>query len=364
MRFHRLRVCDVQRETEEAVSIAFEVPEALRPRFHFVAGQFVTLRLWLDGEELRRSYSLCSSPASRQWRIAVKRVPDGRVSTWLNTALRVGDTVEVAEPEGRFIYRPGSARERIMCVAAGSGITPVLSILTTALESNSQAKCFLLYGNRRVRDILFREALEDLRDRFLPRFSIVHCLSREAQEWPLQEGRIDRAKLERVFEHLVDPRSLDALYVCGPDALAELVSSTALSVGVAPSAIHRERFVAPGQLRPLTPRRETRAKSGEDGAVVTVPGAWVRLTCDGWTRAFFWKRDGTTLLDAGLAQGFDLPYSCKAGVCATCRARVLAGRVRMEENFALEAHEIAQGFVLACQAHPESDTLHVSFDVR
>lgn len=364
MRWYPLRIADVRPETEDAVSISFDVPVEDRAAFAFSAGQFLTLRAVIDGEECRRSYSLCSAPASGEWRIAVKRVPGGRMSNWVADTLRPGAVLELQPPDGRFVYRPGDTPERLLLIAAGSGITPILAIATTALTENPAAQVTLLYGNRRVRDILFKEEIEDLRDRHHTRFHVIHCLSREAQEAPLNEGRIDAPKLERLFGTLVEPRALSGLYVCGPGDLAEIVSAAARAAGVAADRIHRELFTAPGSApsarQPLRAASPVSAPSGPS----TGRCAKVRLTADGLTREFELAPDGPPLLEAALAAGADLPFSCKAGVCCTCRAKVLEGQVRMDANWTLEPHEVAAGFVLTCQAHPVSDTLVISFDER
>ncbi len=363
MRWYALPVAEIRPETDDAVSVRFEVPAQDRAAFAFSAGQFLTLRAVVEGEECRRSYSLCSTPASGEWRIGVKRVPGGRLSNWVADTLRVGDQVEVLPPDGRFIYRPAAGPERLLLIAAGSGITPILAIATTALTENPAAQVTLLYGNRRVRDILFKEELEDLRDRHHTRFHVIHCLSREAQEAPLNEGRIDAAKLARLFATLIDPGGLTGVYVCGPGDLAETATVAARAAGVAAERIHREHFTAPGSPQPVAPPKAVAGLPGPSGASAGCR-ARVRLTADGLTREFELAEDGPVLLDAALAAGADLPFSCKSGVCCTCRAKVLEGRVRMDANWTLEPHEVEAGFVLTCQAHPVSDTLVVSFDER
>ncbi|MFN3628943.1 MAG: 1,2-phenylacetyl-CoA epoxidase subunit PaaE [Casimicrobiaceae bacterium] len=362
MRWYPLRVAEVRPETEDAVSVRFEVPAQDRAAFAFSAGQFLTLRAVIDGEECRRSYSLCSTPASGEWRIGVKRVAGGRMSNWLADTVRGGHWVDVLPPDGRFTYRPAAEPERLLLIAAGSGITPILAIATTALAENPAAQVTLLYGNRRVRDILFKEEIEDLRDLHHTRFHVIHCLSREAQEAPLNEGRIDAAKLERIFATLIDPQSLTGVYVCGPGDLAETVTAVARAAGVAAERVHRELFTSPGAATPSVAPRSAAGKS--DAARPAMRLARVRLTADGITREFDLAEDGPALLDAALAAGADVPFSCKSGVCCTCRAKVLDGQVRMDANWTLEPHEVAAGFVLTCQAHPVSDTLVVTLDER
>jgi len=359
MRWHPLTIADVRVETERAISVAFDVASDMRPDFAYHAGQFLTLRAAIDGEEVRRSYSLCSPPISGEWRIAVKRVPHGRFSNWFVEHAHVGMTLEVAIPDGRFVYRPASDPERLLLVAAGSGITPVMAIAATALECNPAAQVTLLYGNATVPDIMFREALEDLRDRFLSRFQLIHCLSREMLDAPIARGRIDARKLDLLFSTLVQAATVTHVYACGPGDLADVVLQTAVAAGVPPERVQRELFLAPGQ-RPAV----ARSPSQPLAEAAASDGARVRLTADGKTREFCLPANGPSLLDAALAAGFDVPFSCKSGVCCTCRARLRSGTVRMDANWTLTADEIAAGYVLTCQAHPVSATLEVSFDER
>ncbi len=358
MRWHRLRIVQVQPETDAALLIGFEVPPDLRSEMAYQAGQFLSLRAWIQGEEVRRSYSLCSSPLDSLWQVGVKRVPGGVFSHWLHEHARPGLEIEVAPPEGRFVYRVPARPEpeHLLLVAGGSGITPILSIVQTALRSNPLAQVSLVYGNRRVRDIMFKEALEDLRDLFHDRFQLLHCLSKERQEAPLAQGRIDHAKMKRILGTCLDPQRLTGVYVCGPGDMAEACLAAAREAGVAEDRLHREWFAAPdGKPRAQAVRPREQAASN---------ASRVRITVDGLTRELSLAESGPAILDAALAEGIELPYSCKAGVCCTCRARLLSGTVHLDAHHSLTPAELASGHILTCQAHPTSATVELSFDAR
>jgi ring-1,2-phenylacetyl-CoA epoxidase subunit PaaE len=355
--FYPLVVSNIRRETADCVSIALNVPPELQEQFVFVAGQYVNVRCSFGDQEIRRSYSICSAPHSGELRIAVKRVEGGQFSQWANSLLREGDVLETMPPDGRFRYVPDASRaRRVLLLAAGSGITPMLSILTTLLEREPLSHVTLIYGNRRVRDIVFKEALQDLRDRFMTRFQLIHTLSGEVQESPLASGRLDAEKLRDLFASVVDPALLDDVYLCGPNEMIEQCVAASIAAGVAPEAIHKELFGAP---RPRVGNAAvaSTASNSDEGAQVTV-------TADGISRQLHVGFRGESILEVALAAGIDAPFACKAGVCCTCRARVTEGTVRMDANFTLEQDEIDRGFVLSCQAHPTSPTVALSFDTR
>ncbi len=355
--FYPLQVCDLRRETADCVSIAFAVPAALRETFAFVPGQHITLRTNIGEIEVRRSYSLCSTPESGEWRVAVKRVDGGQFSQWANALLRAGDLVDVMPPDGRFVFQPdASQRRHIVLMAAGSGITPMLSILSALLHREPLSRVTLVYGNRRVRDIIFKEQIEDLRDAFLTRFQLIHTLSGEPQEAPLASGRLDGDKVRQLFAQVIDPSGVDAVYLCGPNEMIEQCAAACIEAGIAENAVHKELFGAPA------PRRA--ASDQPNASAVSADTAAVTVTADGISRTLQVPLRGESILDIALAAGIDAPYACKAGVCCTCRARVTEGTVRMDANFTLEQDEVARGFVLTCQAHPTSTAVELSFDAR
>ena len=352
-RFHKLRVADVRRETADAVSIAFDIPPALTEMFRFEAGQYLTLRRMFEGEEVRRSYSICSGPDDGALRIAVKRIDGGRFSTWANDGIRPGDLIDVMSPTGRFgiACAPDAARVHVG-FAAGSGITPILSITRALLAREPASRVFLFYGNRSTAEILFREELEALKDRFLDRLSVFHVLSREQQDVPVLNGRLDAAKVRLLLRHVVPASAIDDVFLCGPTEMSEEIAATLLELGLAPTQIHAERFVSAldGVPRP----RPLPAPSG-------TPFATASVIADG-TRSEIPVAEGEAILDAALRAGLDLPYACKGGMCSTCRARVLEGTVRMTTNFALEPWEVEAGYALTCQAQPTSGHVVVDYD--
>lgn len=360
--FHSLTIADVRRETKDCVSIAFKVPSELRDTFRFAAGQYVTLRAMLDGEDVRRSYSLCSTPYSNEWRVAVKRVDDGVFSAFANTKLKEGDTIDVMPPDGRFCFEPTKHEQRhVLAIAAGSGITPMLSIITSVLEREPQSTVTLVYGNRRVRDIIFKEQLEDLRDRFLSRFQLIHVLSQEPHDSPLSNGRIDGKKIELIIAQLNMSPSMHCAYVCGPTQMTDGVISALQRAGLAESQVHRELF-APSSRRSFA---DAAGKARAANKSVNVPTAAVTVIADGIERVLpVPLKQGESVLEVALAAGIDAPFACKAGVCCTCRAQVLEGEVVMDANFTLEDQEVRRGFVLTCQAHPITEQVKISYDAR
>jgi len=344
--FHRLVIADLRRETADCVSLAFAVPPDLRATFAFVPGQYLTLRAMLDGEEVRRSYSICSDAS--ELRVAIKHVPGGLFSTYANTVLRAGDTLEVMPPEGRFGL-PADARTAV-ALAAGSGITPILAILKARLAAESESRFVLLYGSRSVAGILFRGALEDLKDRYLDRLTVIHLLSREEQDVPALAGRLDAGKLAALLPSAVDPAEVDHALVCGPGAMIDTLSEALATLGVDPARIHSERFTPSGR-RPPQPA----PAAGE------APFAMATIIHDGKTNRIP-VAAGEPVLEAAIRAGLDLPWSCRGGMCSTCRARLVAGGAAMTENYALEPWELAAGYVLTCQAHPTTTEVTVDYD--
>ena len=352
-RFHRLRVADVRRESADAVSIAFELPTELRAEYGFAAGQYLTLRTMLDGEEVRRSYSICSGPDDGELRIAVKRVDGGLFSEWANSLIHPGDVLDVMTPTGRFgvAHAPGEARVHVG-FAAGSGITPILSIAKGILGREERSRMFLFYGNRSIADMLFRKELEELKDRFMGRFSVFHVLSQEQQDVPILNGRLDAEKVRLLLRHIVPAGIVDHAFLCGPSGMSDEIEATLLELGLRPEQVHVERFVSVLGGRP-------RVKPPPE--VAEAPHATAVLVVDGRTREVP-VAAGESVLDAALRAGLDLPYACKGGMCSTCRAKLLEGTAEMTVNFSLEPWEMAAGFVLTCQAVPTSSRVVVDYD--
>ena len=348
--FVRLRVEAVDPLTADAVAVTFAVPDEHREAFRFAPGQHLTLRRVVDGQDLRRTYSVCSSAAGGPLRVAVKRLDGGAFSTWVADALRPGDELEVLPPAGRFGPRPDPARaRRYGLVAAGSGITPVLSIAATVLDVEPASEVVLVYGNRTSADVMFLEELADLKDRHPERLQVLHVLSREEQESELLSGRIDRARLERLLTTLVPVDDVDEWYLCGPFGMVTEGRSTLLDAGVEASRVHVELFHAD----PPPPRQRASGPAG-DAATVTV-------SLHGRSTTLAVERDGESILDRVLATRSDAPYACKGGVCGTCRARVVEGAVSMDVNYALEPDELAAGVVLTCQARPTTGTVRLEY---
>jgi len=354
--FHSLTIADLRQETPDAVSVAFAVPERLRQAYRFTPGQYLTLRATIDGEDLRRSYSICSGLDDGEWRVAVKRVEGGVFSNWVNDALRRGDTIQVMTPTGRFGVPPaqdrGQCRARTYALfAAGSGITPILSIVKTVLAREPASRVVLFFGNRNTPSILFRDQLEDLKDRHLSRLSVFHVLSREQQDIAVLNGHLDADKLRQLLPALLPPAAIDQALICGPLAMIEGMEAALLDLGVAPERVHVERF---------TPSPGTR-RAPVVVAPSEAPKAMATIVHEG-TRTIIPVAEGEAIIDAAIRAGLNLPYSCKGGMCCTCRAKLLEGKVEMEVNFSLEPWEIAAGYVLTCQSRPVSGEVVVDYD--
>jgi ring-1,2-phenylacetyl-CoA epoxidase subunit PaaE len=364
--FHPLRIERTSPEAAGAVAVTFAVAAPLRSQFDFRPGQFVTLRTTLDGREERRSYSICS-PHQRyeergEFEIGIKPVEGGSFSRWAVQALQAGETVEVMPPEGRFTPRVEGARHRVGFVA-GSGITPLLSIVSTTLQAEPHSRFTLVYGNQRVNTIMFNEALQDLKDRYPARLTLLHLLSRQPQETALLNGRIDEAKVGELLATLLPAEGIDEAFLCGPEGMIDGAHRALLQAGVAPERVHAERFYADGAL--AAPASKSIAP--EDQPVRATAGlsshTRLEIVLDGKTHSLAMGAQDK-VLDVALQAGLDLPYSCRGGVCCTCRARVLEGRVEMERNYTLEQWEVDQGFVLTCQSRPLTQKLTVSYDER
>jgi len=363
LRFHDLTVARVTPEAAGAVAITLAVPADLRAAFDFAPGQFLTVRATIAGADVRRSYSISSARSqlkNGEVELGIRPVEGGVFSNWAATQLKAGDTLRVMPPDGRFTVQKQRAIHRVG-FAAGSGITPILSILATTLEEQPASKFTLVYGNRRMDSVMFNEALQDLKDRYPSRLTLIHILSRQAQEVPLLEGRIDTAKVQAIIDAFLPVGSMDEVFICGPEAMIEETEQTLLEAGVKADRIRTERFTSP-TLEALNPEQKAKAVLGHKA---TRDGGEVQLTVvlDGKPYDMPMNKN-EKILDIALAMGLDLPYSCKGGVCCTCRCKVVEGSTEMEKNFTLEKPEVDQGFVLSCQARPTSGRVVVSFDER
>src|SRR2546423_5958141 len=352
-RFHRLAVSDLRREAADAVSMTFAIPKELEGDYSFTPGQYLTLRTTMDGEEIRRSYSICSGPDDGELRIAVKKVEGGAFSSWAADDLRAGDELDVMTPTGRFAVAHAPDQVRLYVgFAAGSGITPILSIAKGVLAREPHSRFFLFYGNRSTGGMLFREALEELKDRFLQRLSVFHVISGEEQDIPILHGRLDGEKVRVLLRSLVPAASVDHVFICGPTGMSEDIEATCRDLGIAAERIHVERFVSGlgGKPRPQAPV-----------PVSAPPKAIASLIIDGKRREVP-VAEGEAILDAATRAGVDLPFACKGGMCSTCRAKLVEGSAQMEVNYSLEPWELKAGFILTCQARPTSDHEAVDYD--
>lgn len=362
-RFHALRVARISPEAAGSVAITLAVPDELLAAFDFQPGQFLTLRASINGVDERRSYSICCTHGhlARQHELVVgiRPMEGGVFSNWAATVLREGDVLGVMSPQGRFVSRRPRALHRVG-FAAGSGITPILSIMASTLEDQADCKFTLVYGNRRMNSVMFNEALQDLKDRYPGRLTLIHILSREAQESDLLQGRIDGAKVRAIIDALLPVGSMDEVFICGPEAMIEATQAALETAGVPRRQIHAERFTSPA-LEALSPEARKVAAASQpprlDGVIA------LTVVLDGKAHELRMNPD-QHVLDVALAAGLDLPYSCRGGVCCTCRTRVLQGSVQMDKNFTLEPWETEKGFVLSCQARPTSAHLVVSYDER
>ncbi len=354
VRFHSLKVAEVVSETAEANSIRFEIPTELRDEFAFRAGQHLTLRAMINGDEVRRNYSLCTAPAESDWMVTVKRIGGGLFSNWVGDLHRAGDTVEVMVPHGSFTTDYDAQNSRhLIGIAGGSGITPVMSLIKTLLRDEPRSRFTLLYGNRDSSSVIFLEGLAALKDKHLGRFEIYHFLDQEEQEIDLFNGMLDRARIDEAIEHLVpDAPMVDGWFICGPGPMMDSAEGALLDRNIPKERIHIERFTAD---------RPPEAVSREMAQLQTeAAGVTVTVTLDGRTRRVPFTAGN--ILDSARAAGLAAPFACKAGVCATCRARVINGNVEMAARYGLTDEEVAAGYVLTCQSVPIGDGVAVDYD--
>jgi ring-1,2-phenylacetyl-CoA epoxidase subunit PaaE len=361
-RFYSLRVKRVSPEAAGSVAIAFEIPESEREVFRFEPGQFLTLRAQIDGQDVRRNYSISSERSRLQRKgeleVGIRPVEGGIFSNWAAQQLKAGDRIDVMPPEGRFTIKKPHAIHRVG-FAAGSGITPILSIAASTLEEQANSKFTLVYGNRKMSSVMFNEALQDLKDRYPDRLTLIHVLSRQAQEVELLQGRIDGDKVRSIVTSLLPVRSMDEVFICGPEAMIIATETALIDAGVPADRVHAERFTS-GPAVAAKAQTSSEKHAPEKPANKNIA---LTVVLDGKQHDIAVSAD-EHLLDAALEAGLDLPYACKGGVCCTCRAKLLEGEVTMDKNFTLEADEMAQGFVLSCQARALTKNVRLSFDER
>ena len=353
--FHSLAIAEIVAETAEAKSIRFDVPPELRERFKFKPGQHLTLKAEIGGEEVRRNYSLCVAPEDGELKVTVKRIAGGLFSNWANDNLKHGDSIEVMEPHGSFTwdFEPGAAN-RYAAFAGGSGITPVMSLLRTALIKEPASRFTLFYGNRDSQSVIFLDELARLKNRFMDRLEIHHFLAEEAEDIDLFNGMLDRSKCAEVLEHLIDPADVAAFFICGPGPMMDAAEGALRERGVPSEKIHLERFTADRPPEALQAQLDALSREAQ--------GATILVTLDGRKRRVPFSAEAGNILDSARAAGLPAPFACKAGVCATCRARVVSGEVEMAARYGLTDEEVAAGYVLTCQSVPKGEGLEVDYD--
>jgi ring-1,2-phenylacetyl-CoA epoxidase subunit PaaE len=355
--FHPLKVKNIRRETADCVSVALAVPASLAATFQFKQGQYLTFKKDFNGTELRRSYSICSSPLDGELRVAIKQVEAGIFSTYINNELKVGDELATMAPQGLFTTQLDEQQQKhYVAIAAGSGITPILSIIKTVLQTEPHSQVSLIYGNKSRGSIIFKNEIEDLKNRYMERISVYHILSREQADTELMNGRIDAAKCAYFFDKVIDPKSISEAFLCGPEEMIMNAKDALIQAGVPEANVHYELFFSSIAAQKQEARK---AAAANDDSM-----SQVSITLDGSTTVLQLGYHGISILDAALNSGADLPFACKGGVCATCRCKIESGEVEMDVNYSLEKDEVANGFVLACQAHPRSEQVVVNFDVR
>jgi ring-1,2-phenylacetyl-CoA epoxidase subunit PaaE len=358
-KFHSLRVKDIRRETADAVSIAFDVPETLKTDYAFKQGQYLTIRKEINGEELRRNYSVCVSPLSGELRVAIKQVPGGRFSTFANENLKVGDTLDVMTPMGKFYTEVKKEQQKnYVGFAGGSGITPVISILRTVLEVEPESSFTLFYANRGFESIIFNEEIEAMKNKYMNRFIVHHIFSEEQLEGELFNGFITSERVQQYARFFFDARQVDEYFICGPEPMMLAIQDGLRKLQVEDKKIHLELFTVPGN------RPSASAAAPQKANIDPTKASTVKIVLDGDAIEFALPYGGESILDAALKQGADLPFACKGGVCCTCRAKLVEGEVEMDVNYALEPEEVKAGFILTCQSHPRTERVVVNFDIK
>ncbi len=355
--FHPLPIKKIQRETADCVSVEFDIPELLKDSFQFKQGQSLTMRATINGEEVRRTYSICSSPLDNIVRVAIKKVDGGLFSSFANEQLKANDLLDVMQPVGKFYVELNPANKKnYLAIAAGSGITPVLSIIKTTLQTEPQSSFTLVYGNKSRSSIIFFEELEGLKNKYLQRFNFINILSRERTDAAINFGRINTQKLNEL-EKLVNYSSFNDAFICGPEEMIFATKDFLEAKGIDKKKIHFELFTTPDQKKSISNKQQATDNSG--------PKSKITIKLDGRSFDFDLSLNSdTTILDAALKEGADLPFACKGGVCCTCKARLLEGEVSMDVHWGLEDEEVEQGYILTCQSHPKTEKVVVDFDVK
>lgn len=358
-KFHQVSIGDIRQETEETVSIAINIPESEKNQFNFIQGQYITFKADINGEDIRRTYSICSSPLEQEIRVAIKKIEGGKFSTWANEVLKKGDTIEAMPPMGNFFTKVNPKQKKnYVAFAAGSGITPILSIIKTVLAVEPESTFTLVYGNKGASSIIFKEELEGLKNKYLSRLTLYHIFSREKTETEIFNGRIDAEKCDSLLKILIDTDSTDEFFICGPGDMIVSVTQELEKHGVDKSKIHFELFTSPtGTENNLNLGTKKVIKKEYEGDV-----SRVKIILDGIHTTFNLATDGDSILDAAHKAGADAPYACKGAVCCTCRAKVLEGKVEMSLNYSLTEEEVAQGYILTCQSHPVTEQVIIDFD--
>jgi ring-1,2-phenylacetyl-CoA epoxidase subunit PaaE len=356
--FHPLRVRQILPDTAEAVVVAFDVPDELREVFSFTQGQYLTLRKEIDGQDLRRSYSICAGVDDGELRVGVRKVNGGIFSNWINAHLKHGDVVNVMAPQGRFFVPiEPTARRHHLGIAGGSGVTPILSTMKTVLSREPLSRFTLIYGNRALKSTMFKEEIEDLKNKYLARLVLHHVFSDEHTDAPLNMGVMNRDKIGEFLKSVVPASTIDHAFICGPFQMNDEAEAALLAAGVPEERIHIERFgLAPAAQQVGAVIHEAKPGDAEQARITIIR--------DGLKREIAFNKGQPSILDAASAAGLEVPFSCTSGVCGTCRAKLVSGEVRMERNFALDKSEVANGFVLTCQAHPLTERVVLSFDER
>lgn len=353
--FEQATILDIRAETEDCVSVSLGFGSDLEKKIEFQPGQYLTFKTSIDGEEIRRSYSICSSPLEKELRVAIKKVPFGKFSTFANQDLMVGDTIEVMGPSGRFGKKQEEAfPNNAVAFAAGSGITPVLSLMKTILETQPDSQFCLIYGNKNRSSIIFKSDIEDLKNKYIGRVRVYNVLSRESADAELFNGRIDTEKCRLFLDKIIDVKQVNSFYICGPEQMTNEVRTVLEESAVPKEKIHFELFGV----------QQIRASVANQNIEASTLKSQITLQLDGSSFQFEVPFQGESILDAALRNSADLPFACKGGVCSTCRCKVIEGEVDMSINYALEPDEVAQGFVLACQAHPRSEKVVIDFDIK
>jgi ring-1,2-phenylacetyl-CoA epoxidase subunit PaaE len=354
--FYPLTVTDVRRETRDAVVLTLTPQAEHEAFFRFTQGQYLTFRVALDGSEVRRTYSICSAVQDRKLRVGIKRTKGGQFSTWANEHIKVGQILDVMPPIGHFfVPLDGANRKHYVAFAGGSGITPVLGILKTTMLSEVNSRFTLFYANEASSTIMFREELEDLKNEFMERLNLVHILNREHQEVELFNGLITAEKCDLLFKHWLDLKTVDTVFICGPQPMMMTVNAALRAHGLNQQQIKIELFATPEMAKRKHLPDAKIAEAAPETCEATV-------IIEGRARTFSMKKKFETLLEAGMREGMELPHACKSGVCSTCRAMLVEGEVDMDQNFALEDYEIARGYILTCQSYPATDQVTVNYD--